>query len=243
VIKTSCEKCIFKLQRNGDQFGCYVGKLDKYIEKNEAVKENGNYTINRLCNSCRDTSKFSDLKKDANLVKEQNITNYYIFINCCDNDIIPNNTIESLCSLGYNNVTLHFLFNSGKFIDRYSSVNNLIGGNLKFRVSRIPKEETVDHTILSIINQIDKNYFIGFIDGGNELESNIFQDIDNKINTLLEPIMCYVDQSIVLIYNNMLSILSKQSGHSVDLDFYISSIFAWSETENKQELLWIKEYV
>lgn len=242
MIKTTCEKCIFKLEKDCDQYGCYVGKLDKFLENGDATKEKNYYTISRMCNSCRDTPKSSDLEEDAKLVNEENKTNFYLFINCCDNDIIPQKTIESLKSLEYTNLTVHFIFNSGKFVTLFSEINDLIDGDFKFRVSKIVKDEDVHYTITSTINQLDKNYFIGFVDCNNEIDNTIFEEINNKINKELNQLICYLDENMILIYNNMLSILCKQTGNTFDIDFYISSILAWAENENKMEMVWIKEY-
>lgn len=239
MIKTSCEKCIFKLGEN--QYGCYLGKVEKYLEKNLATKENGYYTIGKLCGYCRDTSTLTDLKKAAELVKQENKTNFYLFVNCCDNEAVPQKTIESLKSLNYPNLTVHFLFNSGKFVKTYGEINTLIGGDLKFRVSKVAKGESIDYTVTSVLESLSKNYFIGFMDGGNELESNVFEEIDNKINEQLNTLVCYVDQSIVFIYNNVLSVLSKVAPSGLDLDYYLDATISWLQSEGKMDLLWVKE--
>jgi hypothetical protein len=239
MIKTSCEKCIFKLGE--DQYGCYLGKLEKYLEKNLATKENGYYTIGKLCGCCRDTSTLTDLKKEAELVKQENKTNFYLFINCCDNEVIPQKTIESLKSLNYPNLTAHFLFNSGKFVKTYGEINTLIGGDLKFRVSKVAKGESIDYTVTSVLEGLGKNYFVGFMDGGNELESNVFEEIDNKINDQLDALVCYVDQNIVLIYNNVLSVLSNTAPSGLDLDYYLDATISWLQLEGKMDLLCVKE--
>lgn len=53
-IRTSCKECVFRLNDHyNNQLSCLLGRLDIFQEREEAVKEQDYYLINRFCNTCR----------------------------------------------------------------------------------------------------------------------------------------------------------------------------------------------
>lgn len=56
-IKTQCKDCVFYTLSSvsGERNQCLAGRLDKFIELDQATYENGSHTVNRLCNMCRNT--------------------------------------------------------------------------------------------------------------------------------------------------------------------------------------------
>lgn len=96
-FQTKCESCVFKETENGEQVGCSVGRLEKYLEKDKAEKtEDGNYVINTVCNMCKRESWVKDGEDLASMKararSDANIQNDFIIVGK------PDSTIEDFIS-------------------------------------------------------------------------------------------------------------------------------------------------
>lgn len=53
LINTACAHCTFRINNEkGEQVSCELGRLEKFLEKNQAHKEKDFYIIERFCNTC-----------------------------------------------------------------------------------------------------------------------------------------------------------------------------------------------
>ena len=243
MIKTTCRECIFRLNDDdGNQNGCYLGKLEKYIDKNNTDKENDYYVINGLCNTCRNSPKFSDLDDDAKFAQENNTTEFYIFFDCLDTNTIPTESIEELKLSNYKNITAHFVFDNIKFTDTYKRIKELVDGKFSFKISKLTSKEVLNELVYSCISNLEKRCFIGFSDGVNNIDYSVFKKIEEKINKDLDSLVCYVDESMVMVYNNILSLFFKEE-KELDLDKIVSQVLFIAQKQNLGDLVWIKESV
>lgn len=95
-ITTHCKDCVFNIKKDGDQEGCKLSRIERFIELGQAeLREydgNRHYAINRLCNACRN-SAWADTKKDimSALKREINLNIDYLVL-------APDNSLEKICA-------------------------------------------------------------------------------------------------------------------------------------------------
>jgi len=241
LVKTICRDCIFKIEENDQQSGCHLGRLEKFKEKNKAKQENNYFCLDGLCNTSRDTKRFQDFEFEKEYVMEEVSVPFYLFVNCTDQEDIPEQIIEDIKLLNYPKIKVHFIYNSGNFVNIFKSVSKAVDKAFKFKVSKLNKEESINFCVAGILSKLDKNHFICFSDYNNRIVNDVFNNINNRINIDLSPLVCYIDVSLVAIYGSVLDMVFRECTSVLDIDFYISRIIAWAQSQDKGDLIWTQE--
>lgn len=241
LVKTICRDCIFKIEEDSQQTGCHLGRLEKFQEKNKAKPENNYFCLDGLCNTSRDTKRFEDFEFEKEFVLNEVSTPFYLFVNCTDQDDIPEAIIEDIKLLDYTKLEVHFIYNSGNFVNIFKSISKLVDHAFKFKVSKLNKEESINFCVSNVLSKLEKNYFICFTDHNNRITENVFKNINDRVNTELSPVVCYIDISLVAIYHSVLDMVFRECTSVLDIDFYISRIIAWAQSQGKGDLIWTRE--
>lgn len=100
-MRTICKSCIFAKFNNGQQYGCYLGRLDKFFDLGKVVPiqpEDTFYTINTVCNTCRTTDKPIQIGEAIRKVKKQIVPVIHCFVK-----------IDDACPLSKVEETVHSL--------------------------------------------------------------------------------------------------------------------------------------
>lgn len=155
MINTKCAFCLFRTN-DGDGFqnGCSLGRLNKFIDRGEAVKEEDYYSINRFCNTCR-----SEGYTKESVLKEVQISCTFIVYGWNDywqtlksilkQTIMPTNTFVVFDDMR--------LFN----IDKYKEYQELFNNkNSPLIFKRYFEDKPFRYIINDIVNKVETQFYI-----------------------------------------------------------------------------------
>lgn len=244
MIKTSCKDCIFRLNNeSGLQIDCAQGRLKIFEKQNKISLTENYYTIDRLCNTCRaDNSNLSDPFQEVGKIRKEVSVPFYLIVNCEDNQNIPIDIINKIAKSQYENLTVHFIFNSGRFINLFNGIRNTVNNRFKFKVSKtLQEEDSINFVVSSIVKELKPDYFVGYTDACTDFDPNTFKEIDERVNDELRTLAAYISRHSVFFHKNILAMMFKEATSVLDLDFYVSRVIAWADYQNKRDVIWVKE--
>lgn len=191
--KTSCAKCVFKIEENDKQVGCrFNNRIDRFIEMPagkvwQEKKDNKTYClIDRLCTACvKDMPEVEDdvafvrdkLKAQMSIIifidddstKEQILKTY---LSAIDQEVAPSKVIISYNkSCGLTPQELYRLLNGQEFV-KYKPNMVLVQHVI---------EKSWDEEFLTCAGKCDTPYFT-FFEAGQQVPYNLIAQVDKLVN-------------------------------------------------------------
>jgi hypothetical protein len=185
-IRTSCEKCIFRINDREKQIGCSLDRLSKFIDRDEAIQEKDYYIINRFCNTCRD----KDYTEES-ILKEVEISCTFIVYGMNDYWI----TLKSILKQKIKPKTVFVVFDDQKMFnkEKFKEFQELYNNQDILLIFKRWLEPTnyfkmVDEVVLKCNTQF-------YIPIKGNIDPNFIKDLNQRINYDLIPTNAYFTQS------------------------------------------------
>lgn len=180
MIKTICDHCYFAETKDGEQIGCSLGRIEKYVQLGKAQKkDNGFYEIDKLCPCCRThdaVKKYEDPKKEILKQCEPKIT---VIINCVNFDETYYDYIEELIEERPHEIIMYF--HKSKISQVNKDMAKLVNGTgVKYRLVNFINEEP---SHVNVIKYINGNYVFVGVPSGNI--SSLKEEVTNNLKEYL----------------------------------------------------------
>lgn len=194
-IKTSCEKCVFRVNDNsGKQNSCSLGRLSKFLNREEAREEKDYYLIDRFCNTCRD----KDYTEES-ILKEVEISCTFIVYGLNDYWI----TLKSILKQKIKPKAVFIVFYDQQMFNRekFKEFQELYKNE---EIPLIFKRWFEPTTYLKMIDEVVtkcKTQFYIPING--EIDKNFIKNMNQRINYDMIPTNAYFTQDS--IFNALIS--------------------------------------
>lgn len=180
MIKTNCDECIFSVSENGEQVGCKFNRLKVFKELGIAEKkDNGFYTIDRLCLACRNSKgSYEDPEKEVLKEIAPKVT---VLLDYRDNsfneellkDVVKEKPFQLL-----------IVFKDQKISEYNKIISNIVEDTgVKYRIVRFLE----DNPIESVYKYVEGNYIII----GDSIAPGIIQELSDAIVYDLKKYLVY----------------------------------------------------
>lgn len=192
--KTSCEKCVFRINDSETQVGCSLGRLPIFINREEANKEKDYYIIDRFCNTCRD----KDYTEES-ILKEVEISCTFIVYGMNDYWI----TLKSILKQKVKPKAVFVVFDDQKMFnkDKFKEFQEIYKNE---EIQLIFKRWFEPTDYLRMIDEVVlrcKTQFYIPIKGN--IDPNFIKDLNQRINYDLIPTNAYFTQECM--FNALIS--------------------------------------
>lgn len=193
-IRTSCEKCVFRINDSEKQTGCSLNRLSKFINREEAIKEKDYYIINRFCNTCRD----KDYTEES-ILKEVEISCTFIVYGMNDYWI----TLKSILKQKIKPKAVFIVFDDQKMFnkEKFKEFQELYKNEdiaLIFKRWFEPTDylKMIDEVVLKCNTQF-------YIPIKGQIDENFIKDLNQRINYDMIPTNAYFTQKS--IFNSLIA--------------------------------------
>lgn len=221
MIQTICRDCVFKI---GDpQTGCELGRLNKFIDQGKANLTDNYYTIERFCNTCRNSPTTIEE------VNKQTEIKFCVIIDCNNTNIEDlNKTLNSIKKQTLVPAIIYCVFQNSKTIQGVFKPNyddfNLL--NSSFNMKTYYESATTEEIINELIERTEnKCTYLSFIQSFQVFPTDMFGNINKALNE---------DMKVAHIFK------SSESGLKV---FSYSSLVAYGyDIMNEEKIEGLEEY-
>ena len=193
-IRTSCEKCIFRINDSEKQVSCTLDRLSKFINREEATQEKDYYIINRFCNTCRDNGYTKE-----SILKEVEISCTFIVYGMNDYWI----TLKSILKQKIKPKAVFIVFDDQKMFnkEKFKEFQELYKNEeipLIFKRWFEPTDylKMIDEVVLKCNSQF-------YIPIKGNIKPNFIKDLNQRINYDLIPTNAYFTQNCM--FNALIS--------------------------------------
>jgi hypothetical protein len=198
-FQTSCKNCVFSIISCGVQIGCEFGRIEKYRKLNKLAEHDENpkhYTINTICNTCRDHDWAKKYKNPMEQVIEETKVRVHAFIVDKSEDSPDNikervnKSFESLLASSILPKVIHVVLQNPNLTNEVMDIYNDLKGRTGIKVlisATYDKSRELD-MIDTIISLVEQPYYLLLI-SGNELEPDYLEKVNISINTDLNPVV------------------------------------------------------
>lgn len=211
-VKTTCKDCYFAIRLGEEQVACELGRLQKFIDENSAIKEDsGWYSINRMCNTAR-SKEWADRQigdKKSAVLREVQVS-VDIVINCIDTevDIIKiSQTVKScLRSFEIKPVKIIIAIRNLEF-NKYTELNlalsDILGDTIPLQIIRIINVELTKEEALDTALKRSSSFFFCIMKSGDILRNDLLTSVDKAMNQDLKRFIIVKDGETTLVANNL----------------------------------------
>lgn len=219
VIKTSCQKCIF---RQGDpQYGCeYYNRIEKFVDKNVVYTLDGYCGIGTFCNACTqkvpdgvDAVKYVDdmLSQQVDYIIEAGKLSDMVrtYESIVEQEIIPKRIIVMFDSTEYTTYDLYVALSQRELERKGTS----------FYIVQASKKAKFDEIMLMCIDKCKAPYFSSF-KAGDRCPYNLGQTVHQLINRELArfvSIKSHLDSGNILLTRLVKKIMKTQESLNYEL--------------------------
>lgn len=183
MINTKCAHCQFrKNDENGQQNGCELNRLEKFISRNEAEPENDYYTISRFCSTCR-----SEGYTKESVLKEIEVSCCFIVYGWNDYWI----TLKSILKQTVKPRVVYVVFDDMRLfsMDKYKQYQELYNNqNITLIFKRYFENKPFFRMIDDIVRRCNTQYYCTI---KHQIDSNFLEKYNKIINIDLVPLVAH----------------------------------------------------
>jgi hypothetical protein len=235
-IKTSCKKCIFKTEdETGLQIGCKLGRLQKYVDKNQAELETStnSYLINTLCRGCKANDQFSIDKTTPEIVRqEMEISSTFIIDGSTDYWRFLKDILKQELMPKFVYVVINKAFTESEKYMEYLNYFKDAGSNLS--IKRYYEEKTFLECVDDILEKVNTQYYT-ILSPEEDLDPKYLKNIDIKINDNMEPLIAILSDGD---YKNTFSVYLHKLAYGNYQKKLKDKVIEQAEQEGKKDNIW-----
>lgn len=204
----NCDKCVFNIKfKFGVQIGCKADRIQKFIDKGKATKEDGasSYELTQFCNMYRTDEWEGDLDKAISETKPM----FGVMINSSDQNVeLVKKSLDSIKKAnyvkGYVKVVISIPHPRQKINQLMHMVNEMV--NLDFHCECVL--HLSDDLAIAEKSAFQKIYSAGYfvyMEAGEELDQDFFSYVDESVNKKLDMVCMFEDGNISICHKGVVN--------------------------------------